>query len=437
VLTIAKVIYRQFILFFLVIFLSSFDNSSKVSQKSVIDLDKLRADISKAGAKWIAGETSVSRLTLEERKKLLLAKPPIPEVIAEKKPIPEQKPFLRIPTSLRTFDWRSVNGQSFVTPVRSQVGGTCVAFANTAAVESCILRSEGLHDNDINLSERVLAEINTGYPGSVAEFILSTGLPSESCFPWEASGPINGWQEQTYKVITHNYYPRYISIDQVKSIIVNVGPVVVAMSAPPDFFNYKGGVYSTTYTESLGIHEVLVIGFDDNAQCFICKNSWGVDWGEDGFLRIAYNQFGEGTTVGFGYGVDAYSGIIPPRRRKMAIPIALKTINGNTLTIVNGGGLGGPNSGPGVCALHSDAIKIGPWETFTVEWLNPNTIALKTINGNYVTAVNGGGIGGPNDSSSPIHTDATWVNAWEMLTLNYDAVTGKQPFKPQTAVTLQ
>jgi len=41
------------------------------------------------------------------------------------------------------------------------------------------------------------------------------------------------------------------------------------------------------------------------------------------------------------------------------------TSNGsNMLTAVNGGGLGGPNSGPGAVALHTDATGAGPWETF-------------------------------------------------------------------------
>ena len=106
--------------------------------------------------------------------------------------------------------------------------------------------------------------------------------------------------------------------------------------------------------------------------------------------------------------------------------VALKTVNGHTITVVNEGGLGGPNNGPGAVALHTDATTVGPWERFTVEWLDSEQrrFALKTVNGNYVTAVNGGGIGGPNDATSPIHTDATWVGPWEKLTMNHDEATG-------------
>lgn len=62
---------------------------------------------------------------------------------------------------------------------------------------------------------------------------------------------------------------------------------------------------------------------------------------------------------------------------------------------------------------------VGPWEQFTLVTIDTNqkTFALKANDGNYVTAVNAGGIGGPNDVTSPIHTDATAIGGWETLTL--------------------
>lgn len=100
---------------------------------------------------------------------------------------------------------------------------------------------------------------------------------------------------------------------------------------------------------------------------------------------------------------------------------ALITASGHYLTVVNGGGLGGPNTGSGAVPIHTDATSAGPWETFTVIWLDDakRSFALRTVNGNYLTAENSGGIGGPNDSSSPIHTDATEIGAWQKLTIRF------------------
>jgi hypothetical protein len=102
------------------------------------------------------------------------------------------------------------------------------------------------------------------------------------------------------------------------------------------------------------------------------------------------------------------------------------TSNGkNMLTAVNGGGLGGPDSGTGLVALHTDATSASTWETYKLI-LQPGSapvgpgmkFALQTSSGtNYLTAVNGGGIGGPNDATCPVHTDATTGGAWEVFTL--------------------
>ena len=102
---------------------------------------------------------------------------------------------------------------------------------------------------------------------------------------------------------------------------------------------------------------------------------------------------------------------------------AFRTQNGHYVTAVNGGGLGGPDSGPGEVALHTDATKAGPWEMFTIVWVNRAQckFALKTSNNNFVTAVNGGGIGGPNSGQSPVHTDATVVGPWEHFTITPQA----------------
>jgi len=381
---------------------------------TMTELDSVRDTIAKVGAHWVADETPISKLTPEARSGLLLRSP------LTRKEVPKTAFAAPRPLLSAVFDWRDAGGKNYVTPVKSQVGPTCVAFANTAALESCILR-EGceLGTDDIDLSERFLVACNPGDP----EFLQSTGLPPEDCYTFAAaSGPTAGWQDQTFKVINHDYY-QHIAIEDFKALVAHAGPLVTGMNVPDDFFSYKSGVYTATSKSIQGFHEVLAIGYDDNNKCFICKNSWGTGWGEDGFFRISYTHFAD-KFVEFGVLTDAYSGVVPPRRRMMSVPIALMTMDNHVLTIVNGGGLGGPNSGPGAVAIHTDAVEAGPWETFRLEWVDSTYFALKTVNGNYVTAVNGGGVGGANDASSPVHSDATWVGPWEQLTLNYNSVTG-------------
>ena len=116
----------------------------------------------------------------------------------------------------------------------------------------------------------------------------------------------------------------------------------------------------------------------------------------------------------------------------------IQTSGGYVLTAVDGGGLGGPNNTD--VALHSDAREISTWETFhLIVVVEGVWYALQTSNRNYVTAVNGGGIGGPNNSTCPFHTDLGSseldgrTNTWETFTLVYvDEEAGTVALKTDT-----
>jgi C1A family cysteine protease len=62
------------------------------------------------------------------------------------------------------------------------------------------------------------------------------------------------------------------------------------MNVYADFFSYVSGVYSYTKGTYQGGHAVLIVGYDHTYQYFIVKNSWGDDWGEAGYFKIAYSQ---------------------------------------------------------------------------------------------------------------------------------------------------
>jgi C1A family cysteine protease len=57
-----------------------------------------------------------------------------------------------------------------------------------------------------------------------------------------------------------------------------------------DFIFYKGGVYKHVTGEQLGGHAITLVGWDDQDQAWIVRNSWGEGWGEEGYFRIAYSD---------------------------------------------------------------------------------------------------------------------------------------------------
>ena len=63
------------------------------------------------------------------------------------------------------------------------------------------------------------------------------------------------------------------------------------MDVPSDFLMYGSGVYQRTNLASRdhsGFHSVKVIGWGEEAGTpyWLCMNSWGRDWGEDGLFKI-------------------------------------------------------------------------------------------------------------------------------------------------------
>jgi hypothetical protein len=102
--------------------------------------------------------------------------------------------------------------------------------------------------------------------------------------------------------------------------------------------------------------------------------------------------------------------------------VAIKTADGHFLTAVEGGGFSGPNGDPNSVALHADARSAGAWERFQWIWLDDahTKFALKTMKGTYVSAVKGGGLGGSNDGSTPFHTDATRLDQDEVFMVDFD-----------------
>ena len=77
-------------------------------------------------------------------------------------------------------------------------------------------------------------------------------------------------------------------------LILNEHPICVFLNASsPKFALYKSGIYTETSHNSLN-YVMLLVGYGTDNQTgldyWLLKNTWGKDWGEDGFIRIARNN---------------------------------------------------------------------------------------------------------------------------------------------------
>ncbi len=136
-----------------------------------------------------------------------------------------------------------------------------------------------------------------GLSSYALSYAMSTGVTSESCFPYTStnnscSNKCLTWQSNAWKISNYDDDPAPSSntINTTEAKIVQQGPVATYFTVYDDFFSYEGGIYQPTSTDVAGAHAVAIIGYGvdstNNKTYWICKNSWGSDWGESGFFRI-------------------------------------------------------------------------------------------------------------------------------------------------------
>jgi parallel beta-helix repeat protein len=213
-----------------------------------------------------------------------------------------QKTDLFPPTLLpSSFSWRDINGTDFTTSIKDQTPiPSCETFAFVAAVETMLQYQIGF-PFECDLSEAHLFFYSDGnvswgsYPEDNADFLLEYGVPDEACWPYPTikyQYPLNttaeNWQNRTVKISEWNHLPN--NRDAIKQAIIDHGPVIGVFQIFEDFMIHSRGIYQHRWGKSLGPHIIAIVGYNDDPGYWVCKNSWGTEWGEQGWFRIRYGE---------------------------------------------------------------------------------------------------------------------------------------------------
>jgi C1A family cysteine protease len=129
--------------------------------------------------------------------------------------------------------------------------------------------------------------------------VLSTlGGPPESEWPYNINKFDVKPPPSVYTDALHHRVKLYSrlphNLNQMKGCLASGYPFIFGFSVYDSFETddvTKTGVIPMPNLQKdtlQGGHAVLAVGYDDDGQCFIARNSWGPDWGQHGYFTIPY-----------------------------------------------------------------------------------------------------------------------------------------------------
>ena len=182
----------------------------------------------------------------------------------------------------------------YLTSVKDQAdGGNCWAFSGIATLEACIKKITGIeYDFSEENAKNLMASFSTlgldidtndgGYDSMIMGYLTSWfGPVPEKVEPYDDLSSLSS-------VYGADYYVQNIRFLYDSNLI---------KKAIMDY----GAVSATFAWLDEGYHAVSLIGWDDNYKnydslghytqgAWIFKNSWGTDWGDDGFGYLSYDS---------------------------------------------------------------------------------------------------------------------------------------------------
>jgi C1A family cysteine protease len=282
------------------------------------EIAAIQQKIQKEGLDWIAGPTSnMTNYTPEERRQLCGLKLPANWEEIWQSHLRGSSWGLSSKELPSSFNWAD-SGK--VTSVKNQgYCGSCWIFAATASLEA-IYKIERQLEYDLS-EQQILSCVSYGWGcdggwmDDAYNHFKNHGSILEVDMPYQASDLVP---------CTEDLYPVVAEIDgwiaipndivSLKSALLTA-PVAVAFTVYDDFHSYYGGCYSHAPETQIVNHAVLLVGWDD-AMCdgegaWRVKNSWGTNWGDDGYFWIKYGTCNFGVAAAL-LDIDAVAITNPP-----------------------------------------------------------------------------------------------------------------------------
>lgn len=195
-------------------------------------------------------------------------------------------------------------------PVENQGAlGSCTANGLVGALEF-LEKKDKVHFVDLSrlfiyYNERAIEHSVKSDSGAMIRDGIKTlkrqGVCSEKKWPYVISkftvkpGPGCYKEALDHQIVS---YQRILTLDQMRACLAEGFPFVFGLTVYESFESQevaKSGVVQMPQPGErvLGGHAVLAVGYNDSKERFVIRNSWGADWGMEGYFTIPYRYLAD------------------------------------------------------------------------------------------------------------------------------------------------
>lgn len=230
-------------------------------------------------------------------------------------PLAQPQQVLAVETSStrpRIADWRTRWGGGWLATIQNQNPcNNCWAFAAAALVETMVRiehgvwskRSEGdlrdgwgIADQNWAMNDGTAPCEHGAGENDALDYVKRKGVADPECYGWvnydRAYTPSADREGRTVRIADVHELG---DVEEQKRWLDAVGPLAAGFDCYDDVKAlgnedvYHKALWEEMFSKAEG-HLILIVGYDDDAGCWIVRNSWGTTWGNQGYGRIAYGE---------------------------------------------------------------------------------------------------------------------------------------------------
>lgn len=289
------------------------------SSRPVLDDAVIAAINNDPTSSWQAARNPrFESMSQTEAKQLLMQMPTNVQHLSTTTVITSETPLPSLQKNPTNFDCRE-QWPGCIGAIRDQKAcGGCWAFgaAETLSDRFCIATNGStnvtlspqdlLSCGHVRTPPKYMLGCDGGVPEYAWKYLEDTGISTDACIPFvtvfdnetEVCPTNEPCDTKKYKVkmgTTRLLNGASSAAQQYMSDPVNGGPIQAVFYVYGDFFHYKSGIYKhTNMTQKyLGKHSIKIVGYGIDSihgNYWTVANSWGPNWGMDGFFNIGFGE---------------------------------------------------------------------------------------------------------------------------------------------------